>query len=335
MKRALTILFALAAVACAKTEVTYENTHSNEIAIIPVSGKITKAAITDGIFRTDNHIALYAYWTADVAAGNLTTDADYNDFTKQYFNNTEFYCKNATSKGTKIWAGLQSYYWPATGSLVFAGYSLDKPVAPNVESRQNGTPSYDLDTDCLIIDGYTQSNETDKTYDLLYFGRTTESYDKNTISVPVVFEHALSWVEVQVKGGTGALIEGRTWAVTKVEFKGVASKGTFTYTGTATDEADRAVWSDQTVLPTAKSVIVFNEVIGTRTRQALTSEFAKIENVNAGTLVLPQTAKKLYVTVEYLSPAGDTITEVVEVNVGLNGRCDIVKKDIIETFKNY
>jgi hypothetical protein len=315
MKRALTLLLAVAAVACTKTEVAYDSTQSNEIALMPVPGKITKAAITDGNFRTDNHIALYAYWTADVPAGNVVADADYDAFAKKYFDNTEFYCMNADSKGSKIWAGLQPYYWPATGSMVFAGYSLDKPTAPNVESKQNGTPSYDLDTDCLTITGYTQSNQTDKTYDLLYFGRTAESYDRNTLTVPVVFQHALSWIEIQVKGGVGALVEGRTWAITKVEFKGVATKGTFTYTGTATDEALKAVWSDQTVLPTAKSVVVFNEVAGTRARQALTSGYAKIENVNAGTLVLPQDAKKLYVTIEYMSPANDLITEVVEINI--------------------
>ena len=312
MKRTLTIILAFAAIACTKSTVELDNSHNNEITLTPVSGNITKAAISDGVFRTDNHIALYAYFTPNVQAGAVT---DYTAFNKQYFNNTEFYCMNADSKGAKIWAGLTPYYWPATGSMVFAGYSLDKPIAPNIESKQNGTPSYDLNTDCLTITGYTQSNETDKTYDLLYFGRTNESFDRRNLNVPVVFKHALSWIELHVKGTEGALVEGRTWAITKVEFKGIATKGTFTYTGTETESALKAVWTDQTVTPIGKSVIVFNEVSGTRARQELTSEFAKIENVNAGTLIVPQEAKYLYVTIEYKSPANDTITEVIKVDI--------------------
>ena len=97
MKRALTILLAVVAVACTKTEVAYDSTQNNEIALMPVSGGMTKAAITDGVFRTDNHIALYAYWTPSVPAGNVTTDADYNAFDKQYFNNTTDGCGNAYS----------------------------------------------------------------------------------------------------------------------------------------------------------------------------------------------------------------------------------------------
>lgn len=308
MKKALTILLALSAIACTKSEVTYDDSNIGEISFMPVSGNITKAAITDGLFRKDNHIGLFAYYTPSVSAdadgANLAT-ADYDKFTKTFFNDTEFYCPDNTKS---IWAGLTPQYWPVTGSMVFAGYSLEPAgKANNVSFDRNGTAGYTLATDCLTISNYVQSNNTNSTYDLLYFGRTDKSYGRNTISVPVVFQHALAWIEIQVKGDTGSLVNGREWAITNVEFRGVMTKGTFTYTGTE----DTADWSAQAE---SKDVVVFN-IIPDRQPQVLTNSFKTIENVTNGTLVIPQTAQKLYVTVEYQSPANDHIVEVVEVDI--------------------
>jgi hypothetical protein len=41
----------------------------------------------------------------------------------------------------------------------------------------------------------------------------------------------------------------------------------------------------------------------------------RIEDVQAGTLIIPQAAKKLYVTIEYASPAGAPIKEVIEIDI--------------------
>lgn len=319
MKRALIILFALAAVACSKTDVTFDDTQSTPIALVPASGNITKAAITDGVFPTNNHIALYAYHSTQVNAaadGQTLTYADYTKFDKQYFNGQEFYCKNNSQA---IWSGLPAQYWPATGSMVFAGYSLEPTEGKaNDESFvRNGTASYTLSTDIFTLTGYTQSNVTSDTYDLLYFGRTDKSYSKNSTSVPVVFKHALAWIEIKVKGNTGSLVDGRVWAVTNVEFTGVETEGDFTYNGLAAGTADdpKAYWNN---CSDAKNVVVFNEDLDIdpeRPRQPLTSTATIIENVSHGTLVIPQTAKMLYVTVKYQSPANVEITEVVEVDI--------------------
>lgn len=324
MKRALTILFALAAVACSKTDVTFDDTQSNEIALMPASGNITKAAITDGVFPTNNHIALYAYHSTQVNAasnGQTLTYTDYAKFDKQYFNGQEFYCKDNQQA---IWSGLPAQYWPATGSMVFAGYSLEPTVGKtnNEAFVRNGTATYTLSTDMFTLTDYTQSNVTSNTYDLLYFGRTDKSYSKNSTSVPVVFKHALSWIEIKVKGNAGSLVDGRVWAITNVEFREVQTKGNFTYNGLAagTAEAPKAYWNSWSE---AKNIVVFNEDTTTdpktsnpiRPRQSLTNSATIIENVSHGTLVIPQTAKKLYVTVKYQSPANVAITEVIEVNI--------------------
>lgn len=307
MKRSLSIILAAAAVlACTKTESTFDVAQQSEIALTPVSGSMTKAAINNGIFPTDNHIALYGFYTSNVEAGQVT---DYSKFNIQYFNNTEFHCES----GQTAWDGLLSdYYWPATGSIVFAGYSLNVPKQDQIESEQNGTPSYDLSKDQLKITGYTQSNKTDETYDLLYFGRTASSYGKNILSVPVVFEHALAWIEVQVMGGTGALMGGeRTWRATKVEFRDVATTGNFEYKGvqTAAANTNPVKWTAQSVQTGAENVVVYTG------SQDLTNGMKRIEDVQAGTLIIPQAAKKLYVTIEYASPAGAPIKEVIEIDI--------------------
>lgn len=306
MKRSLSIILAAAAViGCAKTEVNYDMAQQSEIALTPVSGIMTKAAVTDGVFSKNDHIGLFAYYTPDVEAETVT---DYTRFTTKFFNDTKFHCE----AGASTWDGLETdYYWPATGSLVFAGYSVYVANDPAALAK-NGTASYDLVTDQLNINGFVQSYDTRSTYDLLYFGRTVESYSKNATSVPVQFHHALSWIEIQVKGSTGSLMGGnRTWRVTNLEFRGVECKGDFRYRGTTetgpgTADFSTVMW--RTFGPT-KNIIVYSG------DQPLTNSYKVIENVDAGTLVIPQAADKLYATIEYASPAGDPIKEVVEIDI--------------------
>ena len=294
MKRALTILLALAAVACAKTEVAYDNTKSCEIALMPVSGGMTKAAILDAKFPTDNHIGLFAYYTPTISESGAV--ADYSKYDIKYFENTLFHCE----AGAATWDGLESdYYWPATGTLVFAGYSVNSPSA---EFFNGGVYTYDLVKDQLNINDFVQSPKTSSTYDLLYFGRTA-AYNKNALSVPVTFQHALAWVEIQVKGDIGSLMGGaRTWRVTNLEFDNLFICGNFRYSGTE----GTATWKAHTK---SEDIVVYTG------SQALTADYAVIENTKAGTLVIPQTPHKLYAAIEYASPAGDAIKEVVEIDI--------------------
>ena len=103
----------------------------------------------------------------------------------------------------------------------------------------------------------------------------------------------------------------RTWRVTNLEFRGVECKGDFRYRGTTetgpgTADFSTVMW--RTFGPT-KNIIVYSG------NQPLTDSFEVIERVSAGTLVIPQAADKLYATIEYASPAGDPIKEVVEIDI--------------------
>lgn len=309
MKKALYILAALAVVACSKTETDYVSSQNDEIVVVPVASNITKAAITDGVYPEANHISLFAFHAPGFPAGAVT-EADYPKFVETYLYDTEYYY-TGTDQSTRIWAGLKaSYYWPITGSLVFAGYSLQAPTTTGerVESPKIGTSvAYTLSTDKLEVKGYTQSVDPASTFDFLYFGRTSSSYNNRRTGDPIAlnFKHALSWITIKVKGGKGALVSGHEWAVTNVKLTGVQATGDFTYTGTATGA--KVNW-----VPAASSATEF--VVYTGSKQ-LTSTMDAIETVKDATLVIPQTATTLCVTIQYLSPANDTITEDIEINL--------------------
>lgn len=310
MKKSLYILAALAVVACSKTETDYVSSQNDEIVVVPVASNITKAAITDGVYPEENHIALFAYHAPKVTSGTVT---DYSKFYETYLYDTEYFY-TGTDESTKIWGGLKSsYYWPITGSLVFAGYSLQAPTSTGErpESPKIGTKvTYTLDTDKLEIEGYTQSLDPTSTFDFLYFGRTASSYNNRRTGDPIAleFKHALSWITIEVMGGEGALVDGHVWSVTNVKLAGVQSTGDFTYTGTAT--GTKVNWET----PATASTDEFEIYNGSK---PLTDEMTAVETVPNGTLVIPQTATTLWVTIEYLSPANDTITEDIEIDLSV------------------
>lgn len=296
---------AVAALSCSKTEVALEGAQS-EITVSPVASSITKTAITDGFYPQTNHIALFAFHAPGVPAA--TSGLDYSKFTETYLYNTEYYY-TGEDNSTRIWAGLKSsYYWPITGSLVFAGYSLPQPEDGNTASTPIGTVTYDLSSDKLKIVDYVQSHETENTFDLLYFGRTAGSYNNRRNGEPIQldFKHALSWIQIQAAGEDGTQVSGRVWSITDVTLKSVDTKGTMTYLGTSAAD-NKVTWSDR---GTPQDISVFS---GNKT---LSDSYEPIENEEDGLLVIPQGAKKLSVTVAYKTPAGSPITEVVDIDLG-------------------
>ena len=323
MKKSLYILATLAVVACSKTETDYISSQNDEIVVIPAASNITKAAIIDGVYPEANHISLFAFHAPSFPAAGTVDASDYSKFVETYLYDTEYFYTGLFDQSTKIWAGLKSsYYWPITGSLVFAGYSLQAPTTTGArqESPKIGTKvAYELATDKLEIEGYTQSLDPASTFDFLYFGRTSSSYNNRRTGNPIAleFKHALSWITVKVKGGDGALVDDHVWSVTDVKLTGVQKTGDFTYTGTAT--GTKVNW-DTPATPSDAEFVIYDsafkgsdgEAVGA---QELTATMSPVENVTNGTLVIPQSAATLWVTMEYLSPANDTITEEIEIDL--------------------
>lgn len=202
MKKSLIIaLGAIALVACTKTSVSYEQT--GEIGFAPVVRKnSTKAAVQGAVQGTtfpEQNIKVFGYYDNSTKPGSSYPDGN---FAVQYLPGVEF------AKNGKIWAGANDnhYYWPKTGSMLFAGYS---PV------DFDGV-TFTLASNTFSVDTLVQPDFSD-TKDLLYAGYTTSVLGG---TAPMTFSHALSWVTVKAKAAAPNEIK-----ITNIKFVGLAAKG--------------------------------------------------------------------------------------------------------------
>ena len=316
MKKIFISFVALAAIAaCSKTEVQYEN--SAEIAFAPAVKNITKAAINSGY--PDQPLRVFANY-GELEPGTDVTQDNIDEFETEFLKNAKFIKKTVEVGNASItaWGGEgDGYSWPNNGSLVFAGYAV--PTTGTVGTSQ----TYDFTEDKLEIAGYTQSTDTDNTFDLAWFGRTVKSHNNKTnpaTTVNVTLSHALSWIEIQVKGEGTTIAEGNPWRIKTVTMNNVANTGNVACVGSG---ANHATWS--ALSEASKSIAIFSgdEPLSTD------GEAKVIENVNAGTLVIPQTptavdatepVATLTVTYTYNSPAGSEMpTQTTTVPLVVDG----------------
>ena len=197
MKKSLIIaLGAIALVACTKTSVSYEQT--GEIGFAPVVRKNSTKAAVEGTAFPNQKIKVYGYYDNSMDTGSSYSAGK---FAVEYLPGVEFAKKGAT------WAGATTpYYWPKTGSMLFAGYS---PV-------DFAGVTFTLASNKFSVAECPQP-EFSATKDLLYAG-----YGKSVLSGPVAmaFSHALSWVTVKAKAAAANQIK-----ITNIKFVGLAEKG--------------------------------------------------------------------------------------------------------------
>ena len=146
MKKIISIVLGVAALAaCTKTSVSYEQ--PGEIALAPVTrANMTKAAITGTTFPTTNDMGVYAFYNAGKVKD--TQKGDFLAGSAAYLKDVKF----VNRAGSGNWGGETSYYWPKTGSLVFAAYS------PSVAEL-----AYDEQTDAFSATSYVQSADLSST----------------------------------------------------------------------------------------------------------------------------------------------------------------------------
>lgn len=199
MKKSLIIaLGAISLVACTKTSVSYEQT--GEIGFAPVVRKNSTKAAVEGTAFPNQKIKVYGYYDNSMATGSSYSAGK---FAVEYLPGVEFAKKGAT------WAGATTpYYWPKTGSMLFAGYS---PV-----DFGNGKVKFSLGDNKFSVDTLVQPDFS-ATKDLLYAG-----YTKSVLggTVQMKFSHALSWVTVKAKAAAANEIK-----ITNIKFVGLAAKG--------------------------------------------------------------------------------------------------------------
>ena len=213
MKKLIFIAAAVAAMAaCTKSQVVYDDTE-NEIGIMPVSDKATKALygpVKDAVYPEGESFGVFAQHSTAAAGETFATGSgELND----YLVNVEFVYDNTTASDAdgKKWHGKTPYYWPKTGSLYFAGYSPYSITA--------GTRDYDFTRTApkLTIADFVQgaynykdgsatapggnASDSYQMVDLLWFDATASS--ANTGAPAVIFKHALSYITIKLDVSTG------------------------------------------------------------------------------------------------------------------------------------
>ena len=288
MKKIFFSLLAIAAIAsCAKTEAVYEGADS-EIKLAPVAAKQTKANVLGAIdgteYPTAENFDVYGYWK-NVGAGETYTDG------QSYFGGAvEF-----TNKGN-YWGGVTPYYWPKNGALRFAAYS---PADLDLAHEQVG--------DVFSVDTYAQPSNTAETWDFLV-APTSESYTAMTATekVSVVFEHALSWITLQVKTKDAAA-EG-VFTIKSVKINGVNTTADFEASMLDQEMVQYESWTNWGA---PAEYVVFDGV------QGVTAEPTVIENTAAGTLVIPQATTNVTVVFNQKGVNGTMDMTDMEVNLDL------------------
>ena len=289
MKKFLFSVLAVGALAaCTKSEVKYAG--ESEIAFRPVASVATKANVMHAIDGTDYPVAetfkVYAYWKSDKVAG--TDHSEFADAAK-YIDGKEF----AKSVDGTLWRGAEKpYYWPKTGSMVFACLSpADAPVINITHNVVNDQ----------FVFGYASPATTAETIDLMWTDATVSYNEKTAVpGVPVTFKHALSWITFKVKGDE--VTSGGNFVINNLTINEVKPQGSFLSAGREWQITGSPV--DVTVFDGEKN---------------LTTEPVVIENVDRGTLVIPQVndTKNYKATIEFTNNLGDeVIEEVVTVDLG-------------------
>ncbi|MDY5406847.1 MAG: fimbrillin family protein, partial [Candidatus Cryptobacteroides sp.] len=251
MKKSLIIaLGAIALVACTKTSVSYEQT--GEIGFAPVVRKnSTKAAVQGAVQGTtfpEQNIKVFGYYDNSTKPGSSYPDGN---FAVQYLPGVEF------AKNGKIWAGANDnhYYWPKTGSMLFAGYS---PV-------DFAGVTFTLASNKFSVAECPQP-EFSATKDLLYAGYTTSVLGG---TVQMKFSHALSWVTIKAKAAAANQIK-----ITNIKFVGLAEKGSstglpeWTVSGTK-EQLNVFAPTSAFAVPAAETLVESNENCGLVFPQAL------------------------------------------------------------------
>ena len=271
MKKIFISFLAVAAIAsCAKTEEIYTG-ETSEIKIQPATSISTKANVTAAIDGTEYPVAenfdVYAYWK-DEEAGS-----EFKDGATVYLG-VDGSAVEFANKGL-YWGGKdQTYYWPKNGSLRFAAYSPS-----SVDMAHN------LATDTYSVDNYVQPHDTDLTWDLLV-APTSASYTSLTAAenVSVVFEHALSWITVQVVAKDAAAAQA--FDIKKVTIQDVVTTADLDAVMTEAKTEDKMKW---TLSDTKQGYVVYEG------SQNVTLEPTVIETKANGTLVIPQPTTTLRV----------------------------------------
>ena len=189
------ILASVLLASCVKSQ-TVQDGEPREIVMNRLQTKADYPA--DGVF------GIYAYHIP-VPSGSPRLDSWNSDDATAYLQNVAFMYNGIEAAGYDTSSDThRPYYWPLSGSLVFAGYSphVDESSAVTSVSFADNLTVGRPENPHIIID-FTQNADPEEMVDLLYFTMMQNSVSKEDSPVPIAFSHAMSKVSFSFKDPKG------------------------------------------------------------------------------------------------------------------------------------
>lgn len=268
---------------CTKVVINYpEDAQPQEIAMFAVNKSATKAPVEGTVFPTTYNMMVSAYLVSG------TTNTTTNTTPGEYFNQKRF----TKPEGATTWTGGQ--YWPISAATInfFA-------VAPEVAATQGGIATQ--------IDAYdAEAEEPKKTAETTVSGNSVNQYDVmyalaqgsykgdgDYNEVNMTFNHALSWINFQVRkgiSGDGAPEIVVNWiTLNNVYFDGKATITASDYTKQVSpaNSATTVTWDTKDISPLSVALPETSAYVGEATDYSLTLDDEYASFAKDGLLVIP------------------------------------------------
>ena len=188
------VIYGLFLGACAKTQVVGDDRPE-----IVMDRLQTKADYPEG-----GVFGIYAYHLP-VPSGSARLESWKPDVATAYLQNAAFRYEDSEAAGYDTANKTHKpYYWPLSGSLVFAGYSphVDESSAVTAVSLSDNISVGRPENPHIIID-FTQNAVPGEMVDLLYFTMMPKSVSKEDSPVSIAFSRAMSKVSISFKDPNG------------------------------------------------------------------------------------------------------------------------------------
>ena len=222
-------LVALAACTKANVETNNANLDSNEIgfrAVTSMNTKANNAIISGTTYGTDNTFQVWG-WQSE---GGAFAEFDDDDASNFMSNLTISYCGGPQDRDDAWRNSAHYYYWPFTGKISFLAIHPSTVVPTSTGwDATNDVPQ-------AAINDYTITPASNETVDLMF---ATNEGSRRADALPMVFKHALSQIEVQVKTDQDYSADV-AFDVESVTFNNIDLSGDVTYIN------DAIAWTDNT-----------------------------------------------------------------------------------------
>lgn len=255
--------------ACEKTEMVPTG-DAQEISFVAVNKTATKLPVDGTVFGDSDNMAVAAY----IVEG--TTPAN-------FFGYTLF-----EKKSDLIWSGVPARYWPLTTSKI-------NFLAVTVKGGgvENTTVEFDDTTPASAAEVTLKGNATYDQNDLMFAaGQGTHSQGSKYNAVPMVFKHALAWINFNVKTSTQAYNDtdkkGCTIKINSITLNSAVFDGTLSLVNNQYNSAGENATANVTAKwePAAPANLAVPKADGTTTADGvvLTGDYQLFGN---GLLVVP------------------------------------------------